>query len=54
MKIPYGISNFGDLRREGFFHVDKTSFIPTLERAEAGYRHLSRHLPRRLRADRIA
>ena len=24
MKIPYGISNFGDLRTEGYYYVDKT------------------------------
>ena len=48
MKIPYGISNFGDLRRGGFFYVDKTPFLPRLESAEAGYRHLLFLRPRRI------
>jgi hypothetical protein len=31
--IPYGISNFEDLRTNNFYYVDKTMFLPTLERA---------------------
>lgn len=31
MKIPYGISDFDLLRREGYFYVDKTMFLPRLE-----------------------
>jgi hypothetical protein len=31
--IPYGISNFEDLRANNFYYVDKTMFLPTLERA---------------------
>jgi hypothetical protein len=31
MKIPYGMSNFGELRRTGRFYADKTRFIPDLE-----------------------
>ncbi len=44
MKIPYGISNFGQIRAEGFFYADKTSFLPVLE---AGYRHVVFLRPRR-------
>ena len=31
--IPYGISNFEDLRAKNRYYVDKTMFLPTLERA---------------------
>ena len=44
MKIPYGISDFGTIRREGFFYADKTPFLPVLE---AGYRHVVFLRPRR-------
>jgi hypothetical protein len=44
MKIPYGISDFGQIREEGFFYADKTPFLPVLE---AGYRHLVFLRPRR-------
>ena len=30
-KIPYGISNFHDLVVQGYYFVDKTAFIETLE-----------------------
>jgi hypothetical protein len=44
MKIPYGVSDFGQIRDNGFFYADKTSFLPVLER---GYRHLVFLRPRR-------
>jgi hypothetical protein len=44
VKIPYGISDFGTIRGEGFFYADKTPFLPVLE---AGYRHLVFLRPRR-------
>ena len=44
MKIPYGISDFATIRREGFFYADKTPFLPVLE---AGYRHVVFLRPRR-------
>ena len=44
MKIPYGISDFGQIRSEGFFYADKTPFLPVLE---AGYRHVVFLRPRR-------
>src|SRR4051794_18205542 len=47
MKIPYGISDFGQIRSEGFFYADKTPFLPVLESAELGYRHLLFLRPRR-------
>src|SRR3954463_10494747 len=47
MKIPYGISDFGQIRSEGFFYADKTPFLPVLESAESGYRHLLFLRPRR-------
>ena len=48
MKIPYGVSSFEDIRNEGFFYVDKTPFLPVLESAESGYRHLLFVRPRRM------
>jgi hypothetical protein len=47
MKNPYGRSNFGDIRRGGFFYVDKTPFLPILERDEAGYAYVLFLRPRR-------
>src|SRR5262245_33608976 len=47
MKIPYGTSNFGIIRKEGLFYIDKTPFLPVLERAESGYRNLLFLRPRR-------
>jgi hypothetical protein len=44
MKIPYGISDFGQIRTEGFFYADKTPFLPVLE---AGYRYVVFLRPRR-------
>jgi Predicted AAA-ATPase/PD-(D/E)XK nuclease superfamily len=44
MKIPYGISNFDQIRSEGFFYADKTTFLPVLE---SGYRHMVFLRPRR-------
>src|SRR5205085_6325842 len=44
MKIPYGISDFGTIRGEGFFYADKTPYLPVLE---AGYRHIVFLRPRR-------
>ncbi len=44
MKNPYGISDFGQIRDEGFFYADKTPFLPVLE---AGYRHVVFLRPRR-------
>jgi len=31
IKIPYGISDFGELRRKGSYYVDRTSYIEALE-----------------------
>lgn len=33
MKIPYGIADFAEIRRGKNFYVDKTPFLPLLERA---------------------
>ena len=30
--IPYGISDFKRIRNEGYYYVDKTRFVVTLER----------------------
>src|SRR5215468_3188225 len=46
MKIPYGVSNFAQLRTEGYFYVDKTPFLPILE--DLGPRHLLFLRPRRM------
>ncbi|MBQ8191221.1 MAG: AAA family ATPase [Bacteroidaceae bacterium] len=32
-RIPYGMSNFASVRRDDCYFVDKTEFIPELERA---------------------
>jgi hypothetical protein len=48
MRIPYGISNFADLRERGFVYVDKTSFIPRLEDATKGRHYLVFLRPRRM------
>ncbi|MCI5144697.1 MAG: AAA family ATPase, partial [Candidatus Electrothrix sp. AR3] len=32
MKIPYGLSNFNDLITEGYFYIDKTTYIAALEK----------------------
>ena len=44
MKIPYGISDFGRIRDNGFFFADKTPFLPVLE---DGYQHVVFLRPRR-------
>lgn len=31
-KIPYAVSNYAQLRREGFYYVDKTNYIEELEK----------------------
>ena len=31
MKLPYGISDFARLRRDGYFYQDRTGYIPVLE-----------------------
>jgi hypothetical protein len=46
MKIPYGLSNFGELRTNGYFYVDKTHFLPELE--NLGPRYLLFLRPRRM------
>lgn len=33
--IPYAVADFADLRERGFYYVDKTMFIPLLERYNA-------------------
>ncbi len=48
MKIPYGRSNFADIRRGNFFYVDKTPFLPHLESGDSGYAHLLFLRPRRM------
>jgi hypothetical protein len=44
MKIPYGVSDFAQIREHGYFYADKTPYLPVLE---AGYRHLVFLRPRR-------
>jgi hypothetical protein len=48
MRLPYGISNFPELRRGGYVYADKTGFIPRLEDAEKGRHHLVFLRPRRM------
>ncbi len=45
MKIPYANCDFADIRREGYFYVDKTPYIPAIE--EAGGKYLIFLRPRR-------
>ncbi len=45
MEIPYGRSSFEEIRRRDCFYVDKTPFLPLLERMSVGYPLLLR--PRR-------
>lgn len=45
MKIPYANCDFADIRRKGYFYVDKTPFFPHLENAEGN--HLIFLRPRR-------
>ena len=44
-KLPYGISGYDSLKREGYYYVDKTMFIKPLE--ELGARYLFFLRPRR-------
>ncbi len=44
MKIPYGISDFSQIREGGFLYADKTTFLPVLE---DHYRHMVFLRPRR-------
>ncbi len=37
MKLPYGISNFAELRTEGYFYIDKTRYIELLESSPEKY-----------------
>ncbi len=48
MRLPYGISNFADLRRNGYMFADKSGFIPNLEDATKGRRYLTFLRPRRM------
>ncbi len=45
MKLPYGISDFGSLRKESYLYVDKTSYIEQLE--SLGSKYVSFIRPRR-------
>ena len=33
-RLPYGMMNFADIRREDYYYVDKTRFIPMIEEAD--------------------
>ena len=33
-RLPYGMMNFAVIRREDYYYVDKTRFIPLLEQAD--------------------
>jgi Predicted AAA-ATPase len=37
IKIPYGISDFEKLRKEGYFFQDRTQFIELLEKWDSNY-----------------
>ena len=40
--LPYGMMNFEDIRLDNYYYVDKTSFIPLIERT--GISSLSVHV----------
>ena len=50
MRIPYGKSNFAELRRGGYVYADKTGFIPKLEDATKGRHYLVFLRPRAARS----
>ena len=33
--VPYAVANFAEIRRKGYYYVDKTQYIPLLERYKA-------------------
>lgn len=33
--VPYAVANFAEIRRKGYYYVDKTNYIPLLERYKA-------------------
>ena len=33
-RLPYGMMNFAVIRREDYYYVDKTHFIPMIEQAD--------------------
>lgn len=33
-RLPYGMMNFAVIRREDYYYVDKTHFIPQIEQAD--------------------
>lgn len=47
MNLPYGISDFSEIRREGYFYADKTRVIPRLEDKQRGVRYALFLRPRR-------
>ena len=47
MNLSYAISNFGEIRRGGFFYADKTRFLPMLEDKQRGRRYVLFLRPRR-------
>ena len=48
MRLPYGKSNFAEIRRGGYVFADKTGFIPALESAKKGRHYLVFLRPRRM------
>lgn len=32
--LPYGMMNFAVIRRDDYYYVDKTAFIPLIERSD--------------------
>ena len=48
MRLPYGKSNFAEIRRGGYVFADKTGFITALESAKKGRHYLVFLRPRRM------
>ncbi len=36
--VPYAVANFAEIRHKGYYYVDKTNYIPLLERYKAPFR----------------
>ena len=39
--LPYGMMNFADIRLDGYYYVDKTMYIPLIERSNRYFRQKS-------------
>ncbi len=54
MKLPYGLSNFAELRTEGYFYVDKTRYISHSEYETSADGYVDLYLQAAIEPDRSA